>query len=615
MTDISVIILIGQGKIHRAGEEMKSSVLSIVTFALAQALTAACAFGGIWEGKRVSVSGDSYSAFGGLHGSHHSHYPGKTTVQDEGQMWWAQVIREFGGVLESNRSCAGGAITTRYGICLSMWDMAKDGQLGSPDVILVLGGLNNDWVLKHEQPKFLSEVTKYFNVLDSEYAAAEKYVILCKIHEQIDYRWGLRPMCRQVLREESRKRGYKVIDLDGYYGNESGDFDTAETPHPTLQGMNKIAKRVISEIRNGPGGYRELYDCLTTDDLGYLITDYVPNLTRTKVTVRARFSTDIRAKNVMFYAGGYTAGVEAANIMSFIARYGGFNYVNSTDGGVSSVGPAWGVVPPLDGEIVTMSVSGNSLMIDGAEIPGRTTPANVDANGHLVLFAERTGRESSYSGMAPKTICNIRITEGNTVVRDFYPAISKDGVATLWDSLTDSCLPVSGGGVFGVADPIDLFVNRTSGAYFGDLADAIAAAKDGETVGVKVRPPDSVAAIGRMGVALDRNGNDNVTLVPTNGYYKVVQDGGIQTIVIDPDIQPQFDCKNVCDLFKPEGGVLKVRLLNVRKGLYYALFTATDLNGPWTPVGNGFEVEKADFEVPAPPSGTKAFFIKAVVRE
>ena len=191
--------------------------------------------------------------------------------------------------------------------------------------------------------------------------------------------------------------------------------------------------------------------------------------------------------------------------------------------------------------------------------------------------------------MAPKTISNIRITEGDVVVRDFYPAVSKEGVATLWDSLTDSCLPVSGGGSFGVQDRIDLFVNRTSGAYYGDLANAIAAAKDGETVGVKVRPPDSVAAIGRMGVALDRNGNDNVTLVPTNGYYKVVQNGDIQTIVIDPDIQPQFDCKNVWDLFKPEGGVLKVRLLNVRKGLYYAIFTATDVRGPWTPVGNGFD--------------------------
>lgn len=283
---------------------MKSSVLSIVTFALVQALTAVCAFGGIWDGKRISVSGDSYSAFGGLHGSIHYHYPGKTMVRNESQMWWAQVVQEFGGSIESNRSCAGSAISTQYGVCASMLNMARNGQLGNPDVILVLGGLNNDWVLKHSRMTFLSEVTKYFDVLDSEYGAAEKYVILCKIHEQIDYRWGLKPMYRQVLREESRKRGYKVIDLDGYYGNENEDFDTAETPHPTLQGMNKIARRIIDEIRNGPGGYRELYDCLVMDDQCYFITDYVPNLARTRVTVRARFSTDVRAKNVLFYAGG-----------------------------------------------------------------------------------------------------------------------------------------------------------------------------------------------------------------------------------------------------------------------------------------------------------------------
>lgn len=589
-------------------------MFSFVGFALVQVLASVYAFGGIWEGKSVSISGDSYSAFGGLHGSIHCHYPGQTDVKQEGQMWWAQVIQEFGGSIESNRSCAGAALATQYGVSASMLNMARNGQLGHPDIILVLGGLNNDWALKHSRVTFLSEVTKYFDVLDSEYGSAEKYVILCKIHEQIDCRWGLRPMYRQVLREEARKRGYKVIDLDGYYGNTSGDYDSVETPHPTLQGMNKIARRVISEIRNGPGGYRGLYDCLTTDDLGYLITDYVPNLSRTKVTVRARFSTDIRAKNVMFYAGGYTAGVEATSVMSFVARYGGFNYVNSTDGGVTSVGPAFGVVPPLDGETVTMSVGGNSLSVDGVEIPGRATPANVDANGHLVLFAERTGRESAYSGVAPKTICHIRITEGDKVVRDFYPAISKEGVATLWDSMTDTCLPVSGDGRFTVLGQIDHYVNRTTGLYYGDLAEAIAAAQEGETVRVKVRPANSVAAAGRLGVSLDLNDNDNVTLVPPSGYYKVVQEGDIQTIVIDPDVKPIIDCADMRGLFKPEGGVLKIHLKNVRHGLYYALFTAADVRGPWTQVGQ-WELEKADYELPAPPKGTRSFFIKAMARE
>ena len=33
-----------------------------------------------WSGKGVSIVGDSYSAFGYLHGSIHCHYPGKTVI-------------------------------------------------------------------------------------------------------------------------------------------------------------------------------------------------------------------------------------------------------------------------------------------------------------------------------------------------------------------------------------------------------------------------------------------------------------------------------------------------------------------------------------------------------
>ena len=594
---------------------MKSSVLSILAFALVQALTAVCAFGGIWDGKRISVSGDSYSAFGGLHGSHHSHYPGKTTVQNEGQMWWAQVIQEFGGVLESNKSCAGGAITTRYGICLSMWDLAKDGQLGKPDVILVLGGLNNDWVLNHGRATFLSEVTRYFNVLDSEYGAAEKYVILCKIHEQIDYRWGLRPMYRQVLREESRKRGYKVIDLDGYYGNESGDFDTPETPHPTLQGMNKIAKRVISEIRNGPGGYKELFDYLETDSKGYLVTDYVPNLAKTKVVVNARFFDETPKTSVFFSADGRNCGLASSNVLSLVERNGGFYFVNSTDGGKSSVAPANGLAPPLNDGVMTITTAGNSLGMGDAVLATAREPADVSATGHLVLFGERTDPGGDYTGMAPKKIYGIRIYEGTTLVRDFCPALSKEGVATLYDKMTGQCLPVYGGGEFHVMNYDGAFVNFALFKAYDDLGEAYADARAGDTVTVRTQPEEPVSVMGRMGVAIDCGGYENVEMKVPSQFYKIVRTGNVLTLADNENIRPVIDCGDMRTFFKPVDGIIKVHLENVLEGLSYAVFTATDLKGPWTPVGNGFEVERADFEVPAPPPGTKTFFIQAVVRE
>lgn len=598
---------------------MKSSVLSIVTFALVQALTAVCAFGGIWEGKSVSVVGDSYSAFGGLHGSIHYHYPGKTMVRNESQMWWAQVIDEFGGTILSNRSCTGSAIYTTYGNSPSLLSMARNGQLGDPDVILVMGGLNDCWVgeepWKLNESKFAGAVASLFNCLDAEYARAEKYVIVHKIHVREDYRWGLKPMYRNVLRKQAKERGYKVVDLDGYFGTEDGDFDTAETPHPTLQGMTKIAKRVISEIRNGPGGYKELFDYLETDSKGYLVTDYVPNLAKTKVVVNAQFFDKTSKTSVFYSADGRNCGLASSNVLSLVERNGGFYFVNSTDGGKSSVAPANGLAPPLNDDVVTITTAGNSLGMGDAVLAIAREPADVSATGHLVLFGERTGSGGDYTGMAPKKIYGIRIYEGTTLVRDFCPALSKEGVATLYDRMTDQCLPVYGGGEFHVMNYDGAFVNFALFKAYDDLSEAYADARAGDTVTVRTQPAEPVSVMGRMGVAIDCGGYENVEMKVPSQFYKIVRTGNVLTLADNENIRPAIDCGDMRTFFKPVDGIIKVHLENVLDGLSYAVFTAADLKGPWTPVGNGFEVEKADFEVPAPPPGTKAFFIKAVVRE
>lgn len=171
-----------------------------------------------WTGKRVAIVGDSYSAFGNIHGSRNSHYPGTTDVRSEEQMWWGQAIRTFGGVLETNRSSGGSEYTYQYGVCPSFENYIKNGQLGSPDIILLLGGLNDFWVHQVPENGFRTAVGKLFNCLDSEYAHAEKFVILPKIHNVADFSWGLAPMCRNVIRELSTVLGYQVIALEGYYG-------------------------------------------------------------------------------------------------------------------------------------------------------------------------------------------------------------------------------------------------------------------------------------------------------------------------------------------------------------------------------------------------------------
>ena len=192
-----------------------------------------------WMGKTVSIVGDSYSAYKGSPGCLGAYYPGKTSVQSVSDMWWAKVIAEFGGSLEKNCSQAGSDITVNWGMAQPFLYRAKDGQLGNPDVILVLGGLNDFWLHDNYRNSFRSGVEKFFNCLDSEYSSAQKIVILNKIHQHIDYAWGLSPFHRKVLRDAARARNYKIVDLEGWLGLENGDFDAKVEQHPTAQGHKK----------------------------------------------------------------------------------------------------------------------------------------------------------------------------------------------------------------------------------------------------------------------------------------------------------------------------------------------------------------------------------------
>ena len=103
----------------------------------------------IWAGRKVSVVGDSYSSCDGFCTGVHAFYPDKTHygIASSDDMWWAQAIAGLGGTPSVNCSDAGSYITrdtddrdsfiTRLGV--------SSDPLGSPDVILSFGGLNDCW--------------------------------------------------------------------------------------------------------------------------------------------------------------------------------------------------------------------------------------------------------------------------------------------------------------------------------------------------------------------------------------------------------------------------------------------------------------------------------------
>lgn len=220
---------------------------------------------GIWSGKKVSILGDSISTYRGTPGSQNSEYAidginennaSKITLADGGQ-WWQQVLAATGATLERNVSCGGSAMS-RSGIQQTFQSRASLGsKLGSPDIIFILGGANDDWVYDVGESEFTTGVTSLFNWLDSNYASAKKYVVLLgenvpNASAHANRLWGLRPMYRTVQKNLSNSHGYTVIDLNGVYPSKTEYGATDLWVHPNAAGLKVIADKVIASLGVSP---------------------------------------------------------------------------------------------------------------------------------------------------------------------------------------------------------------------------------------------------------------------------------------------------------------------------------------------------------------------------
>ena len=577
-----------------------------LSFAYAQGIS--------WEGKKVSIVGDSYSAYKGTPGCLGAYYPGKTTVQNVSDMWWSQVIAEFGGELEKNCSQAGSDITVTWGLAQSFLYRAKDGQLGNPDVIMILGGLNDFWLHDNYRSSFRSGVEKFFDCLDNEYPSARKIVILNKIHQHIDYAWGLSPFHRKVLRDAAKTRNYKIIDLEGWLGVASGDFDAKIEQHPTAQGQRKIADCVIASLRVD-NAYRRILDCLEMNEKCYMVTDYVPNLKTTKIEVYMRESSQGSiGTNVIYSTSGF---VDKTNTLersvSLMWRKGTLRYDVTTDGGYSNKGPRFGIAPEGTDAVITCATKGNSLTLDGFSLTGNSEIEDVSASGSLVIGAIRSSSETKFEGMGSKVVYEIVVSEGDAIVHEYVPALDLAGKATLYDIVDNCCLGVYGEGDLAAYDFDGAYINYRMYKAYDDLFEAYSTADSGDVVVVAREPSETLTVTGRVDVAIDTRGYHNVVMVSNEKFYSVVSEGGVLRITKNEDLTPRFDCASVDELFNPVDGKIRLRIANVVSGCYYAVFYAEKLGDPWIQVGDQFELERADYEIDAPTGDS--FFVKVVMKD
>lgn len=127
---------------------MKKNLLSLLFALLIPLLVCA------QNRPRVSVLGDSYSTFQGYipEGNEAWYYTpvdtSRTDVDNVTQTWWWQVINQAGCLIEKNDSYSG-ATVSYHGYDNQDYSarsfITRLPRLGSPDMIFIFGGTNDDW--------------------------------------------------------------------------------------------------------------------------------------------------------------------------------------------------------------------------------------------------------------------------------------------------------------------------------------------------------------------------------------------------------------------------------------------------------------------------------------
>lgn len=97
----------------------------------------------VYNGKTLSILGDSISTFSGYIPSGNASYYPSGTVQAVTDTWWKKLIDALGMTLNVNNSWSGSRVTTTYGDT-SAGCMTRCQNLGTtPDVIIVWMGIND----------------------------------------------------------------------------------------------------------------------------------------------------------------------------------------------------------------------------------------------------------------------------------------------------------------------------------------------------------------------------------------------------------------------------------------------------------------------------------------
>ncbi len=200
---------------------------------------------------RVSVLGDSYSTFQGYipEGNEAWYYTpvdtSRTDVDNVTQTWWWQVINQAGCLIEKNDSYSG-ATVSYHGYDNQDYSarsfITRLPRLGSPDVIFIFGGTNDDWAgaeLGEYQYDHFTQADFY------TYRPALAYLL-----QQAKERYPnvkILFIINSELRKEIVESTKVICSHYSIPYIELKDIDK-KLNHPTVKGMKAIAQQVLEFI-------------------------------------------------------------------------------------------------------------------------------------------------------------------------------------------------------------------------------------------------------------------------------------------------------------------------------------------------------------------------------
>ncbi len=200
---------------------------------------------------RVSVLGDSYSTFQGYipEGNEAWYYTpvdtSRTDVDNVTQTWWWQVINQAGCLIEKNDSYSG-ATVSYHGYDNQDYSarsfITRLPRLGSPDIILIFGGTNDDWAgaeLGEYQYDHFTQADFY------TYRPALAYLL-----QQAKERYPnvkILFIINSELRKEIVESTKVICSHYSIPYIELKDIDK-KLNHPTVKGMKAIAQQVLEFI-------------------------------------------------------------------------------------------------------------------------------------------------------------------------------------------------------------------------------------------------------------------------------------------------------------------------------------------------------------------------------